>query len=172
MRLFFALWPDDTVRDALAALALEVAAHCGGRPTARANLHATLAFLGAVPRTRLDEFISMGAQVRAPSFDLQLETVSHWRHNHIVWAGARRTPPALADLASDLTHALVQMSWPIDERPYTPHVTLVRDAHRAPLTREVALPLWRVNEFALVSSSSHEGGVCYTPLARWPLSRP
>lgn len=158
------------MRAALDALAGNLVAHCGGRATARANFHATLAFLGAVPRERYEAFVELAAGVEAAAFDLTLDSVSHWRHNHIVWAGTRATPPALAALAADLGQRLAALPWPVDERPYTPHVTLVRDARRAPPVRVVEVPCWRVREFALVSSTSHDGGVRYTPLARWPLA--
>jgi 2'-5' RNA ligase len=86
-----------------------------------------------------------------------------------VWAGARHTPPALRALAAALADALAALPWPVDERPYTPHVTLVRDARRPPALREVALPPWSLHDFALVQSSPTPAGVRYAPLARWPL---
>ena len=49
-RLFFALWPDAATSVALAALAQQIAAESGGRPTAPGNVHLTLAFLGDQPR--------------------------------------------------------------------------------------------------------------------------
>jgi len=51
IRLFFALWPDDATRRALAACASAVVAQTGGREVAAGNLHLTLAFIGERPTT-------------------------------------------------------------------------------------------------------------------------
>jgi 2'-5' RNA ligase len=75
LRLFFALWPDDRVRAALAVLAAELAASCGGRATAPDNLHATLAFLGNVPAARLPEFERMAASLHGRRFELRLDAM-------------------------------------------------------------------------------------------------
>ena len=48
-RLFLALWPEDTVRRDIAALATEVA---GRRRIRDANLHLTLVFLDVYKRQR------------------------------------------------------------------------------------------------------------------------
>lgn len=168
-RLFYALWPDAPVRDALHDLARECGEVCGGRVTARDNLHVTLAFLGPTTPAEYEAFLALGAALRGETFELALDTVGHWRHNRIVWAGASTLPPALRALAATLTQRLFDLRWRIDERPYTPHVTLVRDARRAPAARDVLLPPWRVRGFALVESVSTPGGVRYTPRAHWPL---
>ena len=169
LRLFFALWPDDELRARLAALTAQVSAECGGRPTAAANLHATLVFLGSVPEERVAEFIAMAESLRAAAFELVLDTLGYWRHNRIVWAGARRSPPPLVILERRLKRGVEALRWPVDERPYFPHVTLLRDARRGPAVHTAPLPLWRVREFALVSSTQRCGGVRYAPLQRWPL---
>ena len=170
LRLFFALWPDDAVRASLAALTARLAAECDGRPTAAANLHATLAFLGNVPEERVVEFTTLAENVRAAPFDLVLDTVGYWRHNRIVWVGAGQSPEPLAPLAQRLKSGLEALPWPVDDRPYFPHVTLLRDARRGPALRTTPLLLWRVSDFALVSSTQQSGGVQYTPLRRWLLT--
>jgi 2'-5' RNA ligase len=168
-RLFFALWPDDEVRGALASLTGQVAGECGGRAVAAANLHATLAFLGNVPHERIDSFIALADALVAAPFALPLDTVGYWRHNRIVWTGTRIVPPALAHLAADMKRGIEALAWPVDDRRYAAHVTLLRDARRGPADRVAALPLWRVNDFALVRSAPGSEGVQYTPLRRWTL---
>src|SRR5579883_616458 len=54
-RLFFALWPDEAMREAMVQAIREPVRASGGRPVHAGNLHVTLAFLGAVPERRLTE---------------------------------------------------------------------------------------------------------------------
>jgi 2'-5' RNA ligase len=169
LRLFFALWPEEDVRGALAALTEQVAGLCGGRPTAAPNLHVTLAFLGHVPAQRLDDFIALADGLEGEPFDLHLDTLGYWRRARIAWAGAAKVPPALVRLADDMKRALERLGWPVDERPYEPHVTLSRDAERNPGARAVTFPPWRVSDFVLVRSTQEGGGPRYTVLRRWPL---
>lgn len=169
LRLFFALWPDEALRAALAAITADLAAECGGRATARANLHVTLAFLGSVPRERVAAFETMAAALPREPFELQLDTLGYWRRSGIVWAGAARVPAALLRLAADMKHGLQALGWPVDERPFAAHATLVREARRGPANPALALPPWSVSDFVLVSSTQHAGGVHYAPLGRWRL---
>ncbi|MGE5524718.1 MAG: RNA 2',3'-cyclic phosphodiesterase [Rhodospirillaceae bacterium] len=169
VRLFFALWPDDGVRAALASLTARLRSDCGGRAMAASNLHATLAFLGNVPQERVVEFTDVADSLTGDPFDLNLDALGYWRHNRIVWAGTRTMPAALAGLAAGMKAAIQRLRWPVDERPYTAHVTLLRDARHGPATHEAAIPLWRVSDFALVASTQQPGGVQYTPLQCWKL---
>jgi len=168
-RLFFALWPDDGLRSGLAALTRELAAQCGGRAMAPGNLHATLAFLGNVPHARVAEFVTLADGLAAAPFELVLDIVEHWRHNRIVWAGTHVVPPALSDLAAAMRRGLKDLAWPVDDRPFAAHVTLLRDARRGPAVRAARLPVWQVRDFVLVESTQQPGGVRYTPLRRWSL---
>src|SRR5690606_7943609 len=45
-RIFFALWPDDATRGAIERACRQAVRRSGGRPTAKRNLHLTVAFLG------------------------------------------------------------------------------------------------------------------------------
>lgn len=169
-RLFFALWPDDAARSELATLAREAqVASGGGRAIPAAKIHLTLFFVGAIDARRIPALEAVGQAVRSRPFDLALDVLGHWRHNRIVWAGAARCPAALVTLAADLRTRLAREGVQGEDHPFIPHVTLVRDAARAP--GKLALPpcAWRVDEFVLVESQPHRGGVRYAMRARWPL---
>ena len=170
-RVFFALWPDASVRTALAALAQEAQAECGGRAMAAENVHVTLFFVGPVERARLAALERAAQRPRGRSFSLTLDRVGYWRHNRIVWAGATEFPAALATLAEDLRVALAREGVQGEERPYVPHVTLVRNAERKPGAPVIEPCVWSVDEFVLVESVSVPGGVRYQPLTRFALSR-
>ena len=68
-RLFFALWPDDGLRDQLRRVSEPAVRLAGGRPVPPANYHLTLAFLGGLPADRLDAVIGVAGTVRMPSLE-------------------------------------------------------------------------------------------------------
>ncbi len=168
-RVFFALWPDEEVRDALAALAHAAQAQCGGRAMVREKVHLTLFFVGDIETPRIPELESVAASLGTVPFDLVLDRLGYWRHNNIVWAGASTCPPALAALAADLKDTLARISVPGEDRPYAPHITLIRNARRAPAGGSFPACVWRAREFVLVDSVAAGGGVRYDVRARWPL---
>jgi 2'-5' RNA ligase len=167
-RVFFALWPDDAVRAALFAAAAQAQAECAGRATAAARIHLTLFFVGGVARPELRTLAECAESVVGRPFELATDVLGYWRHNRIVWAGARETPSALTSLVADLTAALAAAGYRFDPRPYVPHVTLVRNARRPPRTADVAAPRWNARDFVLAESA----GGRYDVLARWPLRPP
>jgi RNA 2',3'-cyclic 3'-phosphodiesterase len=170
-RLFFALWPSESVQARLAALANDARAECGGRAMAQANIHLTLFFVGSTERTRVPALERAAAHARAKPFSLVIDRLGYWRHNHIVWAGATECPPELSTLAATLRDALAAEGVQGEERPYAPHVTLVRDAQRKPAQSRIESCTWPADDFALVESVPAQGGVRYEPRARWRLDR-
>lgn len=168
-RLFFALWPDEGVRETLAAAVQDAHVQTGGRAITRDKIHLTLFFVGAFDRARISELEAIGAGVRSSAFDFDLDTLRYWRHNRIVWCGTTHVPPALAALAADLREALTRAGVRAEERPYVPHITLVRDAARAPRGVAFAPCRWHVREFLLVESEAAVGTMRYALRARWPL---
>lgn len=166
-RVFFALWPAAPVRTALAQAAERAHAHCGGRITAEQKIHLTLFFVGGIERSRIAELEACAKRVTAAPFDLDLDVLGYWRHNHIVWAGTRQTPAGLAALVSELTRSLESAGCHGDDRPYAPHVTLVRNAKHAPPEPTLDVPRWEARDFVLVESAA--GGTRYDVIARWPL---
>jgi RNA 2',3'-cyclic 3'-phosphodiesterase len=168
-RLFFALWPSTDVQARLAALAGEARAQCGGRAMAQENIHLTLFFVGSTERTRIPALERAAGHARAQPFSLVIDRLGYWRHNQIVWAGATQTPRELAELAATLRVALAAEGVAGEERPYVPHVTLVRDAERKPAQSGIDPCAWPADDFVLVESVSVQGGVRYEPRARWPL---
>jgi RNA 2',3'-cyclic 3'-phosphodiesterase len=169
-RVFFALWPDDTVRSALAAIAGALHRECGGRVMRGPNIHLTLIFIGNVAADRLEALERLAAPVAAPPFELVIDTLQSWRHNRIAWVGASENSAALTTLVARIAEPLQAAGFRLDERPYVPHVTLVRDARRAPAGRAIEPVVWRASEFALVESAQRENRAAYEVLGRWPLT--
>lgn len=168
-RVFFALWPDDTVRASLAELARSAQAECGGRAMAPEKIHLTLIFIGSIERARVPALEALAQRMDARAFGLGVDILGYWRHNRIIWAGARECPRELAALAAVLHAELARAGIPGEDRPYVPHITLVRDALRAPAAKMSPAVTWHAREFALIESVPERAGVRYQVRGRWPL---
>ncbi len=168
-RVFFALWPDASARAMIAGLAREVALESGGRPTALNHIHLTLAFVGEQPAIRVDSLRRLAGAVRAPAFMLALDEVGGFRRAGIAWLGSSGPQPELATLHHDLARALQTRGFPVDERPYAPHLTLARRSTTV-IDRRLSQPIrWRVTSFTLMASELAPSGPAYRTIAEWPL---
>ena len=169
-RVFFALWPNEGERAALAAWQSPLKQLCGGRMTPPEKLHNTLVFLGDVPLERLEALQLAAQEVSGARFEIAFDAARYWGHNHVVYAEPASVPTKLSELVSKLAQSLHHHRFVFDKRSYKPHVTLLRHAHWTdqplPLMQEVA---WQVGEFALVQSLGGEQGAGYEILARFTL---
>ncbi len=167
-RLFFALWPDAKVRDALAGFA-----HAHIRKQARrvidANLHITLAFPGAVSTEVRECLEAAAADIRAGPFELSIDRVGYWPRPRILWAGASHTPAAVWALVEGLRTALQACGLQPETRPWQAHVTLARKAGRALPVTEIDPIRWSISNFCLVESVTDPSGPVYRIIRRWPL---
>jgi 2'-5' RNA ligase len=170
-RLFFALWPIDAERAALSAWQLPLCELCGGSPMRADTLHTTLVFLGEVAEHRLESLQLAAQETDFRRFELQLTAAHYWGHNRIVYAAPGTPPPLLAELVRDLERNLRRHRFRFEDRPYKPHVTLLRHAKwsDAPLPPMPAVR-WQAREFVLVQSPGGEQGARYEVLARFGAS--
>lgn len=166
-RLFFALWPDATTRMALEEVASTLHVAWGGRKVNNAGLHLTLAFLGETPANRFDALRQLAATIVSQPFTLMLNRLGCWQHNRVGWLGLDATPPALAQLAAELRRVLQAGGFAVDEQPYVPHVTLLRNARCSvpPSCRGVS---WHASSFVLLASRAIGVGG-YDVLDEWQL---
>ena len=170
-RLFFALWPDEAARAAIASLAREVAHADGGRATAPDKIHLTLAFLGDQPAARVPALQRLADGIEAAAFMLELDEIGCFPRTGIAWLGSRSVPSGLAALHQQLRAALRSDGFPVEERSYAPHLTLARRS-RSTLRRLLSQPIaWPVRSFALVASDLAAGGSAYRTIAEWRLRR-
>lgn len=166
-RLFFALWPDDSLREIIAPLG-KLHRQCGGRPHPPGNLHITLSFLGRVDDVS-QECVELGAgEIAVPTFELTLDRFGYWPKPRVMWLGCTETPEPLLQLAGALNQVMIQCGLKPEERPYHPHLTLLRKAQRSP-TVTAPVVQWTVDSFVLCESVSTPTGVEYRVLRRWPL---
>ena len=167
MRLFFALWPDAGAAARLAALSAELALIAGGRPVPQAKIHLTLLFLGDVADAALDDALAVPEGLEPASFEVVLDQVGSFRSARVAWAGCRAAPRGLVDLQAGIADRARRVGFVLEERAYSPHVTLARKIGR-PMGRRDAEPIaWQARSFALVRSELGKGS--YATLREWAL---
>ena len=169
LRTFFALWPDESLRDELAAKAGAVAKTTGGRSPRADAIHLTLVFIGATPEDRVAALCAMMDAIQVPAFTLAFDRLGWFRHNRVAWAGIHSPPEPLLDLQRALARGAGRLGFSLDVRPYVPHLTLARDALRAPAAVPVSPLEWRAESFVLVASELRPDGPRYRILHQAPL---
>lgn len=173
-RLFFALWPDAALGARLARLTRTAVRRAGGRPVAPADLHLTLAFLGAVPAARLGEVVAAPRDLTLPPVPLVLDRYGHFPRARVFWLGAAATSPELAAFVTRLWQALAPLELPARPGPFTPHLTLCRKVTRPPELPPPPPLTWRPREFVLAASGPSPAatdagsGARYRILHRFP----
>jgi RNA 2',3'-cyclic 3'-phosphodiesterase len=165
-RVFFALWPDDDLRAALAALARSMPAN--GRPVPAAHLHLTLAFPGTVTAARVAEMATRADALRAPAVHLVLARLGWFSRPRVAWIGPVQVVPELEDLAADLRGVCRAAGVTIEDRAFRPHVTLRRFVTR--LESHDIEPLeWRPTQMVLIESGQGGHPGSYRVLRSWPV---
>jgi 2'-5' RNA ligase len=167
LRLFFALWPDDATRAALADWGGQIHHVTGGRPTRAEAIHQTLAFLGDCEPARLAEAEAAAGRVRPRRFELLLDRAAVWNHNGIAWAGTSAVPPELEAVVAELRAALAEARFTVDRKPFVPHITLVRKTRRGGALPALEPIRWPVIGFVLVRSVLQPDGSDYAIQRRW-----
>ena len=165
-RLFVALWPDAGVRAGLAAYRDAWRWPQAARPVADENLHATLHFIGGFVREHVTALVSSLAAVRAEAPTLQPEAAAIWRGGVAVLT--LRGDQRLLVLHQRVGRALAGLGVALDERPFTPHLTLARKAAGAVAPAGLPLFDWRATGIALVESVG--GQAPYRLLETWRLT--
>jgi 2'-5' RNA ligase len=167
-RLFFALWPDDETRQALARLSQTIGTTDFKRMQPH-NLHVTLVFLGSVDKNIELSLKQSAASITAQSFELIFDCLSYWSKPKILCLTCRQpVPDAAMMLVNALATVALNCALQVDTRPYTPHITLARHARHLPNVKIEPI-VWRAGSFCLVESCSEPNGVNYKVLQQWPL---
>ncbi len=186
MRLFLAVDPDEAASGAVARAAerLRRCAEARHRTLAHAvrwvepgNLHLTLHFLGEVDEARLASVKTVLAPPLAAG-PLRVE-LGDWGvfptagPARVIWIGLSAGAAALARLHAELAGRLRQAGIALDDRPFSPHLTIGRvkqpgRADWAALVRSVAPPACGFDVVACTLYRSHLAGAgpSYEPLLR------
>ncbi len=188
LRLFAAV----ALPEALARAATEWIASLAARPglghgvrwVRPEGLHLTLHFFGnveAAARPRIEAALAAGVAAGGGPFELALAGLGAFpspARPRVVWVGAEE-PGAerLRQLQRAVAGAVAAAGFPVEARPFHPHLTLGRVPAAPPPGLAAAIaaaagrPLgrWVVDAVTLFKSELSPGGSRYTPLAVWPL---
>jgi 2'-5' RNA ligase len=168
-RLFFALWPDEDVRDRLQAVVAELHDRVAARWVRREQFHITLLFLGAVPES--DVLRLRRLELQWPEgFELPLQDLRYLRRRQMIWLIPRKPPEGLGRLVHVLGEGLDARSIGRDLRPFHAHLTLARNARCGYLGPSSAARIgWTVRSVELMESVLDRSGAHYRVLQSWPL---
>ncbi len=130
MRLFIAIAIPGEIRAAFAAQLKEFRAIAPQAKWVRAeNLHVTLKFLGKTPPEKLDVLQTALAAVHSPQpVELDFRDLGFFpneKRPRVFWAGME-VSANLQALAADVDQATHRLGFGLEERPFTPHLTLAR----------------------------------------------
>ena len=166
MRLFVAINFSESTRRALADLQAELKQIAtSGRFVAKENLHLTLVFLGTCNAAQCEQAIQVVGGICAAPFPIEITHLAHFRREDgdVWWAGLRESVPLRA-LQRDLAGKLRTAGFSLEDRLYTPHITLARqvvtDMH------EKTVPPFgeTVGRIHLMKSEHVDGRFVYTPV--------
>ena len=161
-RLFFAVYPDDEVREQLVRVQADFAAH-----TARAvipdNLHLTLAFLGNVPPERRECYAQAAGAVDVQPFCVTLDRFGYLGKRSSCCLEPSVISMELRGLYKQLQSAIAPCGYR-SRREFHPHVTLFRKAAGLAAPERAPAVEWVVDRFFLVESVQQDDGVVYLPI--------
>jgi 2'-5' RNA ligase len=178
MRLFVALDIPEDIRNQLAALVSKLRLVSQNARWARIEgLHVTLKFLGETSSEKAAEIKTTLSSIptRAP-IPINFHGLGFFpdaRRPRVLWAGVKAGLP-LASLAAEVDRSLQPLGIPIEERVFSPHLTLARfdtprglDALHAAIETAGLLDfgVTTAKEFHLYQSVLKPGGAEYTRLA-------
>lgn len=167
-RLFFALLPDDSTKQALQQISASLLLSSRQRVRTE-NWHITLVFIGHVDDTVMSNIIETAMLINTPEMTVVFDQLEYWRGAGIACLTCSQPEPTIANLVTQLSIPLTALGLQLDTRPYCPHVTLARHVHELP-TAVFQPIMWNANQFTLMESVSDPSGVIYRPLKCWQLA--
>ena len=175
MRLFIAIEIPEDIRTGFASLLKEFRSVAPQVKWVRAeNLHVTLKFLGETEPAKLGALRNVLSAVRsAEPVSLEFRGLGFFPNDkrpRVFWAGMEASAN-LKSLAADVDQATHRLGFPLEERPFTPHLTLARFPLPGVLPKLLqaiqeksaqAFGSFRTGEFHLIESKLKPTGAEYT----------
>ncbi len=177
MRLFIAIELPEQARNALVGLRCDIP---GARWVPREQIHLTLSFLGDVDDDGVTRLTNRLSRIHVPAFTLRFGESGCFpdrRRPKVLWVGLEHEL-RLLDLAAKVHVAVKDCGIELEERPFSPHITLARIKMPKPgeadifLDRHIQkkLPSLAVREFILFQSRLTPEGAIHTPVRSFPLA--
>jgi 2'-5' RNA ligase len=171
MRLFIGV--KTGCEDYLTAIQQELHTLGKGNFTDRDNLHMTLKFLGDVSPVKVKLICEAITQVQTGAIALCCEGLQAFGRD-IISAKVGGERDKLSALYKSLESALEKCGFEAEQRPYKPHITLVRQFRPFGAFDLGAIPAARkefqVNDVILFESTREQGKLVYKPLFEHRLS--
>ena len=177
MRLFIAIeLPEETKRE-LGSLRMDIP---GARRVPADQIHLTLSFLGEVGEAALERLTGQLARITLSEIEIHFSGTGCFpdrRRPRVLWIGLEPNP-RLNALAALVREAVLACGIPLEERPFSPHITLARIKLPSPgmcdafldRGKKLRLPALRVREFTIFQSRLTTQGAVHTPVRSFPLS--
>jgi RNA 2',3'-cyclic 3'-phosphodiesterase len=181
VRQFLAIEIPCDIRDALAGFVNELKKIAPKANWVRPeNLHVTLKFLGSTDAAKLEQIESVLRGIRsAEPVALKFRGLGFFpneKRARVFWAGMESSAN-LRPLAGDIDRAVHELGFPLEDRPFTPHLTLARfDPRGLPPNLGAAVKQCparhfgslKAREFHLIESKLKPTGAEYTTLQSFP----
>lgn len=164
-RLFFALWPNVVVRKQCANL-IQNLDNGQGKTVQPDNLHLTLLFLGHLPVEKEIALMQETSLVVVPEIKITFNQISYWKKPGILCLTTTETNRELIGLVDQLTSIARKLSIRVDDRPFEPHVTLLRKVNGVAALEFDTID-WQSSSFCLAESFSHVNKVEYQVVENW-----
>ena len=165
-RLFLGLELNNDTRRALDGVRRELqSAGIIGKFHAASLYHLTLVFLGSTPVSLLPTIERIMSRVPAAPFELTLSGLGTFKNGSILWAGVQESS-SLTDYQKQLSGALRNAGFPLEEAGYSPHITLARQVKTAVPAIEIPQITFPVRHATLFESTRAEGRTAYLPIYR------
>ena len=166
MRLFIAInFPKEIkaeiakIRDSLKDVSLR------GNFSFDENLHLTLVFLGECDVQQINAIKKVMDDIQFPELTLMLEKVGYFKRDggNTWWIGLKENK-LLSDLYADLSERLIQKGFLLENRKYTPHVTIGREVRMREgfVNPQVQQISFKITSIELMKSERINGKLGYT----------
>jgi 2'-5' RNA ligase len=147
------------------------------------NIHFTLKFLGTVPGAGLEQ-ISLAISPVISSwelFDLRIHGLGCFpssRNPRVLWLGVDQGTEQISSLQEAIAKKAVEVSFPPELRPFTPHLTIGRVrsfkgkgvlAQAIETHKNVEIGAFQAKEVFLFQSELNPSGAIYTKLKAFPM---
>jgi RNA 2',3'-cyclic 3'-phosphodiesterase len=181
VRLFVAIAIPDVVRETIAGFLKDMRAIAPQTKWVRPdNLHVTLKFLGETDPQRLNDIISALRSVRSPQpVSLEFRGLGFFpneKRPRVLWIGMDSSSN-LKTLAQDIDQAVHRLGFSLENKTFTPHLTLARfNTPGLPPSLAAAVKQYSsrnfgslvAKEFHLIESKLKPNGAEYTTLQSFP----